>query len=429
MHELSGYVVVGIGVVPLAFAIAWAGLAIARRGAGAAGAIVITLTTAALVIVGGAFTVRYTAGINDRYLFYAVPLLFTGMAAAFLEERRGLAWRVAGAAGGIVAVWLVWTSQLAQHGPSLVSPTMSFHDVLSARGHDVGLSGPHLAAVVGGIVVLLALILAPRLRAVVALAIVSGLVLVFCFGETINTFDSLAATQSGAGAQFLAGRNWVDKIVPNTERVGAVLAPVGDPTETAATWWDTTFWNKTLDSIYRAGETPLYEQGFSTPATADPDTGEIPGLDPSPFLVRSGSDTRFGLHISETIGSHGGLELIKAARPYRADWLFTGPDPETATVPAGASGTVRVFGTPGKRPVELTLGVPAGSGPARVAIDTEGALGTSGSDLVLRAASRTTQRLRLTLLPGSDKAIGHADITIRVGDHSAPVKMLAALAG
>lgn len=414
MHELSAYVVVGIGVVPLALAVAWVVVELIRGApAGAAPATFLCLA-AVLTIVGGTFTVRYTAGINDRYLFYVAPLLFTASAAFLVSAPRDLLWRVAGVAGAAFAFWLVWTSQLAQHGPSLVSPTMAFHDVLSARGSEVGLSGPHLAAVVGVAAAVGALLVPRRVGA----AGVAALLLAFGVTETIYTFEKLAATQASAGKTFLDNRNAIDRMLPANARVAAVLAPVGDLAGSVANWWDVTFWNKSVDTVYTpGGET--YDLGSALGMPVDPQTGRIPALDKWPFVVRIGSDTRFGLHASQTVGSAGAFEVVKADRPYRVDWFFHGPDPNSATVAPATSASVRVYGSPGRRTVQLVLGAPA-PGPVTIAIGRR--------RVVLRAAARTARNVTLDLVRGTDPAIGHADLRIAVPRGGHPVTLLAAAA-
>src|SRR5204862_1960494 len=102
---------------------AWiAATLLARRGgAQLAAASVVLCTCAALTIVGGAFTVRFTRGINDRYLFYVAPLLFVGLAAAptALAASKRARWFLVPAS--LAVGWLVWSAGLTQHGPSLIS--------------------------------------------------------------------------------------------------------------------------------------------------------------------------------------------------------------------------------------------------------------------------------------------------------------------
>src|SRR3954454_5925749 len=83
-RELVVSVIVACGAVPLALAAAWSVMTIGRRVPHEEHALAAILLSVVPIfaVIGGSFTVRYTAGINDRYFFYVVPLLFTGAAAA-----------------------------------------------------------------------------------------------------------------------------------------------------------------------------------------------------------------------------------------------------------------------------------------------------------------------------------------------------------
>jgi hypothetical protein len=391
MHELLAYVVVGIGGLPLAGALAWVATTLGRRlprDVHAVAAVTVAVVVV-MTLMAGSFSVRFTEGINDRYLFYIAPLLFTGLAAGLAERPRGFV--PALAVGGLITVVLVWTSDLAQAGPSLVSPSTSFHQWLVNRAKEIGgsLTGPHLAAIGLALVVAAACVLALRARSRVATIAVCTGVLVFCIAETAYTFNQVADTQSDASAQFLAQRGWMDRALPYGARAAVVLAPFGDFGQTSATWWDQSFWNNAIRGTYRLPGTSEFDQGITREVVVDPQTGRVPALDPYGYVVRSGADTRFGLRGSTAVASQGALLVLKADRPYQADWLFEGKDPDSATVTPGQPASVRAFGEPGVATVAVVVGRPGTGGTTRFTI-TSNASRRSGR---VKAGQRVTLKM------------------------------------
>jgi hypothetical protein len=89
-RESLAYVAVGLALVPLAMAAAWALQTLWRpltREQHAFAVIGVVVAVLLTVVVGG-FTAHYTPqGINSRYLFYLCPLLFVGMTALVADRR------------------------------------------------------------------------------------------------------------------------------------------------------------------------------------------------------------------------------------------------------------------------------------------------------------------------------------------------------
>src|SRR4029453_7752871 len=89
-RELLAYLTVGIALVPLGMAIAWA-LATFHRPLDReqhAFALVAVISGVLLTVAVGSFPARYTPqGINSRYLFYLAPLIFVGMVALVADRR------------------------------------------------------------------------------------------------------------------------------------------------------------------------------------------------------------------------------------------------------------------------------------------------------------------------------------------------------
>jgi hypothetical protein len=395
-HELLAYVVVGIGGLPLAGMLAWLATALGRRIPRDAHAVA-AVTVAVVVVMtfmASSFSVRFTEGINDRYLFYIAPLLFAGLAAGLTERPRGFV--PALGVAGLLSVWLIWTSDLAQPGPSLVSPSTTFHQWLADRGN-----APHLAAIGLAVLVAGSAVAATRARMQVLAGAACGVVLAFCVAETAYTFDKVGDTQNGASQMFLAQRGWIDRTLPYGARAAIVLAPFGDVRNTAATWWDVAFWNNAVRATFRMPDTSEFDQGISREVVVDPQTGRIPALDSYEYVVRSGADTRFGLRGSSTVTSAGAIVVLTADRPYQANWLFEGRDMDGATVAPGEVATVRAFGEPGKGTLAVVVGRPASdSGATRFTIVSGGTQRSGSAD----AGQRVTVRLPATFAePGVAK--------------------------
>jgi hypothetical protein len=415
-RELLAYTALGVCVLPLALAPAWIMLELARPRDAAAHAFaalsLVTLVT--MIVVTASFSVRFTAGINDRYLFFVAPLLTIGAVALLFDRRRATLPLLAGAA---LAAAILGTAVLKAQGPSIVSPTWGLNTVLQGRGprlrDALGLSGLSAAD-------LLALLTA---AAVVALALarrlwpqtrwiaigVSGALLFSSLLATRYVLNTIKQTQAGASQAFVDGRDWLDRSAPGDGNVGAVLSLVESPRVSAASWWDVSFWNKRIDRVWRLPDSDLYEQGFARPASVDPRTGRMAALDERSLLVVGRLDRRFALRGARTIADWGPFALVRAPRPYRAAWTLRAAR-DDGLLPTGRRAMLTLFGD-GRRARRLRLRVSAtatadakhgyrlvarsASGRAWTARVAAGGHGTLRATVRVPAVGAT--RLRLTL--------------------------------
>jgi hypothetical protein len=420
-RESLAYVIVAIGAIPAVVATAWAVLVLARGRGGReihAFAAVALVVGAEIALVGGAFTASFASGINDRYVFYVVPLLFVAMAAGLLHPVPGR--RVAIGIAGAATTWLLAASALAQEGPSLVSPSMAWHTVISdtASKFGSGFGTPGLTAVATALLTIALVVLVGRVPAV-PLAVATCLaLLVFCGAETAYTYSKVADTQAGTSKDFVAHRGWLDRALPRGARAAIVLTSFGGRPATTADWWDTSFWNKTVTGIYRLAGADGYDTAFARDLGVDPATGRVPELDPYAYFVRGGLDGRLSLRGSTTAASSGGYLIVQAERPYRAEWLMSGGDPESSAVPAGREASVRAWRDPGAGSVHrvgVTLQASQdAAGPVAFSVR-----GPSGDPVpsTLKPGERATVEL-----PASYDAEGHTDLKIAV-DGSAPAPL------
>ena len=396
-REMMAYIVVGIGVLPLAVSAAWAVVALARPETPEqhAFAVLLVLVVAVMTVMAGSFTVQYTTGINDRYLFYIAPMLFAGMVAGLTSGRR-LALPLA--ASGALVAWLVFASELGQAGASVVSPSATFHLVLDGRAYDVGrvignaeLTSPTLLGALT-LIVTVALAAALRLlpsRAPLA-ATVTVLVLAYGVLETNYVLDKVEATQAAVGQEFLDNRAWADDALPDGARAAAVIGAFEDAATTVGVFWDVTFWNRQVDRVAIAEGDARYDQPFHTRFKLDPETGDLDGLDHRPYLVRSLGDVRFGIRGTEALDSRNLLILERAPRPYEAAWAVLDAGARGRVDP-GQAVRVRVYGD-GRaqvRTVRLSL-FPLGGATAPVRYRVEGERGAlrPGRRSIVRVAAR-----------------------------------------
>ena len=403
-RELLAYVALGVAVLPLALAPAWIVLSLVRprdRAAHAVAALSLA-TIVTMVVVTASFSVRFTAGINDRYLFFIAPLLTIG-AVALLFDRRPAPLPLA--AGAAFAAAVLGTSVLSAAGPSLVSPTYSINTVLQGRGRQItedlglgGLAAPDLLAI--GVVAAVVVLAIVRLRRPgdvrVAIAVCAVLLLVSLLG-TRYALNTIKGTQAGASPAFVDGRDWLDRAAPGDAPAGALLSFVDSDAVSTASWWDLSFWNKRLDRVWQLPDTNLYSQGFARAAAFDPRTGRIAALDERSLLVLGTADRRFALRGARTVAGSGPFALVRAPRPYRAVWtLQAARDDGLLTV--GRPGRLTLFGD-GRRPRRVRLRVSA--------VATADA--TRGYRLSLRTASGAEQTVRI-----ASGARGTLRATVRV---------------
>ncbi|HWV87222.1 MAG TPA: hypothetical protein VNZ62_17360 [Capillimicrobium sp.] len=384
-RELLAYVAVGVAVLPLGMAIAWALLTFARpldRDQHAF-ALVAVITGVLLTIVVGSFTARYTPqGINSRYLFYLAPLLLIGMA-ALIADRRPATWPLV--AGAAVTGWLVFGAALSQSGPSLVSPDQTFHTVLIGRTQQLGkaigmpeLTYPHLLAVLA-VAVLLALAVVrrgPHARSA-GLAI-AAVVAVFCLAETGYSLRKIADTQAGVSTEFIEGRHWIDEAMPDGETAQLIVSTLGDPGASYGVWWDTSFWNSSVDRTMALPTMPDLQQPFPQAFQLlpdgtfagytwglGPDSIGGPGLGDGPWFVRATSDRSFAFRDAEVVAERFGVELVRTTTPPRWDWALSGTFDDTGRILRGAPAALLLVapreGGETEIPVRLTLGALPGA--------------------------------------------------------------------
>jgi hypothetical protein len=388
-RELLAYVTSGTAMIPLALAIAWAVLTLARplTPEQHAFAVIAVITGFLLTVAVGSFTARYTPqGINSRYLFYLAPLLFLGTVALIADRRPAT---VPLAIGGVLTLWIVYGAKLAQSGPSLVAPDQTFHTVLLGRTYELGkaigtphLTVPHLLAL-GSIALVAALAAARRTRwGRLAGMAALGVVLLFCVAESAYSLRKIADTQKGASKEFIDGRDWIDQLMPPGQTAQVILSTMGDAGSSYGVWWDTSFWNSSVDRSMQLPTTPDLQQpfpqsfqifgdgsfaGYTSGVGASSIGG--PGLGNGPWFVRAANDRTFGFTQESVVAERFGIRLIKTSTPPRAAWALYGTLDETGRIARGGyDATLRLFPAAAGAtsvPVQVVLGTTPGAEKAQ----------------------------------------------------------------
>jgi hypothetical protein len=311
---------------------------------------VVGTTALVLVLVQVAsFNQRFGAGlVKDRYLFYVVPIVLLGLAAAVSQRRWPRWWALAipAAAAALGFVSMPVTAYEKLNVDSIVA-------ILHRELLELATSSrwAHVLLVLAVLVVLQALLLArafmPWRPVAITAAVLASLVLPL---EAVYAFDRLFAVNGTNGLPVTLDQagvfSWLDRNVGAEGRFTVVKYPVGgaDWWSGQGYWWDVEFWNES------AVETLADMSVRSTrpwPELFDPRTGKAAETLPTRYALFHGNDVRFRLAGIQRHFDRGAY-IIEPERPWRADWLTRGIYPDGWTRPHTAA-TVTVFAKPGQR--------------------------------------------------------------------------------
>lgn len=374
---------IGSGLAPLILGGGWMLTTIARsrNPKEHALATLSLVTVVVLTFEAASFGVRFGGAdvVRDRYLFYVVPLLLVGSAAALVSAPR----RPVAIGAALVAVFFAATVPQLEFttfsGVWVDSPASVINDLLIEQSGD--LSTGTFVALVGlflGFVLFLCLLVAPR--APVALLVVAAL-LTFSVLTLRSEIDRVV-TGTGLSGRPLAGSpgivlDWVDAVLPEDASAAMVPFPVSTAWDTSAIrWWDVEFWNRSVTQAYVAADgnfsyTPYRHRRL----VIDWSTGEIGGTaNAPPYVVAAPGDPRFQLAGSEHAANLG-LVVRAVDRPYRAVWASRGLQTDGWTRPSRPA-TIRIYGYGQDRAqlvgVQVSIRAPS-TAPARYLISTPGA--------------------------------------------------------
>jgi hypothetical protein len=394
-------IVIGVGVLPFALAVSWTVTTAARpeRKEGHAFAALFVVLVPLLTFEVTSFDLRFTPHgfIQDRYLFYLVPLLAVA-SAAWLVQRTHTGLRVVSlAAAACVFAGLVGFAAFDDPTIFWASPAGAFHPVLATVAGWVDLS---LAMFLRVVAVVLAALLAAAVWRVPSRALIGMTLAVAGFGAfeagyVLDRYSDPAMTRPPAGA----ARDWIDASVPARNSVALVPSPRDNPVY----WWEAEFWNKDVDRVLRVDSGQTFTPFPADDVSIDYATGALRGPQPSDYLVVSPSETRFHVLEAAHVADGRPLRLVRVRRPYRLEWATRGVTADGWTRP-GEPSTLRFYahGRPGRRTITLTLAASRSAPrPLEFKFRSGGAVVRGGVD---PGGARPPIRLAVCVPPG-----GHAD--------------------
>ncbi|MEO5575120.1 MAG: hypothetical protein ABIR67_07770 [Gaiellaceae bacterium] len=311
---------------------------------------VVACTTLVLVTLQVAsFNQRFGAGlVKDRYLFYVVPVVLVGLAAAAVSRQwpRWWALLVPAAAAAVGFFSMPVTPYEKLNVDTIVA---ILNDKLLELATTTGWA--HVLLVVATFVAAQALLLAkafvPWRLVAVTVAALATLALPL---ETVYAFDRLFAVNGTNGLPVTLDQggvfSWLDRHVGADGRLTAVKYPVGGQDWFAgqAYWWDVEFWNEsaveTMADMSLKGATPWHEEFY-------PRTGAALETLATRYALFYGNDVRFRLAGIQRHYDRGAY-IVEPERPWRADWIMRGIYADGWTRPHTAA-TITVFAKPDQR--------------------------------------------------------------------------------
>ncbi len=363
----------GTGIVPFVLGIAWllSSVVQERSRSQRAFASISGVAVVALLLEVTSYDLRFGAGrLHDRYLFYVVPLLLIAFVAMLLE-RIWKRWAIF-ASGGLLALAFAFVPVISFGKLNVDSPVAYMNETLLRIGGSE--SGAELLLAFVAIVVMLLLLLAGR-RVAVALA---ALAIVLAPVQTAAAFARLLGHDGTSGRPVTLDQStvfdWVDRKVGAGADVTMIPYPLlyGNYWENVAYWWNVEFWNASVRraAVYDGAFTGTPETFPTTGLTFDRTTGRA-NVSPTDYVTQAVAETRFGL-AGKVIGVDRGVELIRAERPWRAQWLGLGLYRDGWTIPK-KTGTIRVFASPRatspeRRYITVSVRAPSDVAPREVSL-------------------------------------------------------------
>ena len=352
-------IAIGLGALPLAFAIAFAvgQIGTPRERPQHAFAVLSLIVVVALAMAVTSFSLRFSASLQERYLFYISPLLLVGFA-AFFVRRRSLLWPLVGAiAGGFV---LTRPTYAAGDLIGFASPQTAFYPVINGRsqqfagwvGWEPGIQTLLWIGVFIGVAALTGVHRRFGPRVFGPIGVVTAVFLILQLNYLMpRVMADLDLSPLGIyGARTDAQRAWVDRATDEGDIVGVIGGPInsrsGAPFTNRAVdegvVWDVEFWNRRIETLWNAATIqPVYE------ATPDFATGGLALGGPTrpTHIVMATSNPAFAPQGS-VVTDNGTLSLYRVAPRPSAAWVSQGIPADGGTDP-GATASIRVFGRRG----------------------------------------------------------------------------------
>jgi hypothetical protein len=351
----------GLGIAPFILAVAWPLTTLVRERTRdqRAYASIAVVTVLALLFEVTSYDLRFGAGrLHDRYLFYLVPLLLISCA-AMVVQRDWPRWVVFGA-GALLAVAFAFMPVIRYDKFNVDSPVALLNEPL------LGIAGSvnGARALLAFVTIAVTLLLMVGRKVALAVVLVGALAVPALAG---GAFTRLLAHDGTSGRPITVDQSvvfdWIDRKVGTDAKVTMLPYPIlyGTYWENVAYWWNVEFWNASVRraAVYEDAFTGTPETFPTVPLDVDRRTGRV-NASPSEYVVQGIGETRFRLS-GKLLDEDRGVALIRAQRPWRADWVAFDLYRDGWTIPK-VTGTIRVFATPGQTETQrryLTISVRA----------------------------------------------------------------------
>ena len=282
-----------------------------------------------LVLEVGAFASRYSQRIEERNLFYVMPLLVIALF-AWIERGQPKPPRAAAAAAGVAAAlagaipFAHLLNITAESDTVGLQPWWYVHDVWTGDT-GIGVVAVLLAIALAACFLWLPRRYAPVLPALVALGFL-------CTWLPVELWaHSFARLSKGAAAQGIGkpDRSWIDAAVGRDAHVGVIWAGGND-----LAVWENEFWNRSVDRVYGLGSRlpgDMPEQQTSI----DPATGVLRGVGEG-YVLAPLSVQLVGTRVAVDPAKQ--LVLYRVTPPARITTRVTGIYPTTPGVEAWSAG-------------------------------------------------------------------------------------------
>jgi glycosyltransferase involved in cell wall biosynthesis len=274
-----------------------------------------------LVLEVGVFASQYSARVEERNLFYVMPLFLIALL-AWIERGQPRPPRAAIAAAGIAAAlpgaipFLSLLNITAQSDTIGLQPWWYLGDGLAGR-NSVALVAVLLSLALGAAF----LWLGPRYAPVLPMIVAVGFLATWLPVELwTHSFPRLATSAYNQGVGPQQQRSWIDRAVGRDAHV-AMLWTGGN----ALAMWENEFWNRSVDRVYNL-RAPLPGDMPSTHVTVDEATGVLrdakgrPIADP--YVLSPTSVELVGKAIATDTAK--GLVLYRVTPPARTTTQITG---------------------------------------------------------------------------------------------------------
>jgi hypothetical protein len=374
-----------VAIFPVSALIILVVLAVSRGADDAAESAFLSVATSAIAIVVvqvAAFASRFSFRVEERYMFFVIPLLFMALA---LWLDRGLPRPVVTTAvATAVPVLLLLDLPLGKRlNISITSDTFGFIPLLRLS-YQHSIPTVRWLMIAGAVVATLSFALLPRRFARVVLP---STLAVYLALTTVQVFRTVRDFSRSTRA-FLepAQLNWIDSTLPKGASTGVIYGSTADPFSEAQRMWQAEFWNRDVKGVYDL--TPAPAAFSSTPIAIDPLSGKLVTQDKKPYPYRYALAAS-GLALSgRVVASKPPWALYEVRKPLKLSRVVEGVYPD-GWMGSSASLTEH-SGSPGRLSIGLSREAWRGPlPPAHVAIGVgKPVLGADGKLTVPRPLAR-----------------------------------------